>query len=803
MPDAKKKPNYRDAVQLEVKGLGSVSMPRGTMSDEEWEDFKKRSGSIEERISAALDNTELPTEESVKKALDEERVSQAPSEDKSLEEVSRQASRESEQAVAEAKLPTVESVKKAIAEKGVVASPTDEAVNAAVDNRLGQLLGRFTKPKSDTSPTDEAVNAVVDNRLGQLLGRFTKPKSDTSPTDEAVNAVVDNRLGQLLGNLNESRGISSAPATTGSGYGTGMMGKAAGMIAEASKGQTGANDAEVNAAIDNRLGTMLKGLNSAKGINPATESPERLIGAKAAPAAAPGLVDYFQETLNPSNIKRLLVPNWAIGDSELAAELTAGVAPNAPAAANAPVATDASANVPASVLNAGEVAAPAPSGASGSVTARTKTTKPGTAPAVAATPKQDEIRQAYEAQLFAQNAAADLESKALKDKAALLGKQEEEMLKLEVRRANAEQVREGRMRQAQDGLVRLQSRFAELESQSPDPNRFWNNKSDGQKAAAVIAGALFGFTGQGMQWLQRLDSLVAQDVEQQAAELRRREGLVGKQIDVQNNLVALARQQGLDEIESVNAARMMMKEKYALQLEAVAASTGSEMVKAGALEKAAALRAGYVKDERDFTLRAKSEAASNALKYAQAQRMRAEAEESYLKMTQAAAGGKPKSLTELKPGQQERLADLLTLGKKIGEMKSEYDKKAGSFYSPVAAQLGLGMQATEASKWKGSSQKFYAQTIGTTLEGGKLTDADFSKYSEGFIPSASDTSGAAKNKTENLIKYAVDKYRSELQTLAAGNFYIAPGELPSPAEYEQELRRQAGLSSAPTYATPR
>lgn len=44
-----------------------------------------------------------------------------------------------------------------------------------------------------------------------------------------------------------------------------------------------------------------------------------------------------------------------------------------------------------------------------------------------------------------------------------------------------------------------------------DPNRYWNNKTAGQQAAAVIAGALFGFTGQGMNWLGRIDALVAED----------------------------------------------------------------------------------------------------------------------------------------------------------------------------------------------------------------------------------------------------------------------------------------------------
>lgn len=51
-----------------------------------------------------------------------------------------------------------------------------------------------------------------------------------------------------------------------------------------------------------------------------------------------------------------------------------------------------------------------------------------------------------------------------------------------------------------------------------DPNRYWNNKDMGQKAMAVIAGALFGATGQGMQWLQRLDGLVENDMKAQMSD---------------------------------------------------------------------------------------------------------------------------------------------------------------------------------------------------------------------------------------------------------------------------------------------
>lgn len=48
-----------------------------------------------------------------------------------------------------------------------------------------------------------------------------------------------------------------------------------------------------------------------------------------------------------------------------------------------------------------------------------------------------------------------------------------------------------------------------------DPNRYWNSRDIGQKASAVISAALWGFAGRGMEAVQRLDALVAQDNEMQ------------------------------------------------------------------------------------------------------------------------------------------------------------------------------------------------------------------------------------------------------------------------------------------------
>ena len=54
--------------------------------------------------------------------------------------------------------------------------------------------------------------------------------------------------------------------------------------------------------------------------------------------------------------------------------------------------------------------------------------------------------------------------------------------------------------------------------QRVDPSRYWANKDAGQKAMSVIAAGLFGYLGKGMEYLKRLDNLVAEDVRLQEHE---------------------------------------------------------------------------------------------------------------------------------------------------------------------------------------------------------------------------------------------------------------------------------------------
>jgi hypothetical protein len=293
---------------------------------------------------------------------------------------------------------------------------------------------------------------------------------------------------------------------------------------------------------------------------------------------------------------------------------------------------------------------------SGSTSVSVSGRSPGGAPSLKPldlTEQQRMMAEGYATQNMANALMAEQQSDLLSKKANLVRQQQDEAAQLQARQASMESARAERMKKGAAGLAALQTRLADLEQQAPDPNRFWNNKDAGQKAAAVIAGALFGFTGQGMQWLQRLDGLVERDIQQQAAELQRKGGLLGKQIDVQNNLVGMARQEGLDEAESISAARIAMTNNYALQFEAAAATTGSEQVKAQALANAGILRQKMAQEQADMAIKTNKAAQDAALTAAQVSHLNAQ---TYA--ARVAASAKGTGDNKLAPGTREEIAKI-------------------------------------------------------------------------------------------------------------------------------------------------
>jgi hypothetical protein len=434
---------------------------------------------------------------------------------------------------------------------------------------------------------------------------------------------------------------------------------------------------------------------------------------------------------------------------------------------------------------------------SGSASVSVSGRVPGGAPNLKAPDFKEQqrmIQEGYTTQNMANALMAEQQSDLLTKKADLVRQQQDESAQLAARQASMESARAERMKRGAAGLASLQTRLADLENQAPDPNRFWNNKDAGQKAAAVIAGALFGFTGQGMQWLQRLDGLVERDIQQQAAELQRKGNVLGKQIDVQNNLVAMARQEGLDESESISAARAMMLNKYALQFEAAAATTGSEQVKAQALANAGILRQKMGQEQADMMLKTSKAAQDAALAVAEIAQRNAQ---TYAARVAAAGGGKKDGLQDQKPVQQERLAELNNVADTLGQMWGDYQKLATS---PIPGKPGLTSvlpkNISDSSLWDGPKREEYTQLIGKPIEGGVVREEDTKRYKESYIPAATDTERVARAKVDTLINLASTKYRNEYNTQAQSGVRMAPNT-PTPEQFEAKLRARTFAGAPP------
>lgn len=207
--------------------------------------------------------------------------------------------------------------------------------------------------------------------------------------------------------------------------------------------------------------------------------------------------------------------------------------------------------------------------------------------------KQDELTKAYEGLKGTSDAARGAidsmqETRVANLKAEDALRTEAEQLALQRAQTQAEIMNRAQQKRAE--MLDRQSQLVDMARKAAedpiDPNRFWNNKDAGQKAAAVIAGALFGFTGQGMQWLQRLDSLVAQDMQAQSADKTRRIAGLERASEQAGNAAAMAMKMGADEAEAQNLERMAKLENVKSRIDMLARGTqNAELAAKGEMMK--------------------------------------------------------------------------------------------------------------------------------------------------------------------------------------------------------------------------
>lgn len=135
-----------------------------------------------------------------------------------------------------------------------------------------------------------------------------------------------------------------------------------------------------------------------------------------------------------------------------------------------------------------------------------------------------------------------------------------------------------------------------------------------------------------------------------------------------------------------------------------------------------------------------------------------------LQRARVLAGLKPGA--QLPAGEAAEIAGLEAAQGTLDDLWSAYNTKASEWYSGATQHLP-GSKAAQYT----DLQKAAAQTIGTIMEGGKLTDADLQKYMK-LMPSPSDTDERAAAKKANLEKMLKTSREAKLRGAGQAGFNV-------------------------------
>lgn len=189
----------------------------------------------------------------------------------------------------------------------------------------------------------------------------------------------------------------------------------------------------------------------------------------------------------------------------------------------------------------------------------------------------------------AQATAAEQNATLINEATTMMGvaerhRQENEALAAEATARSVEAAQKHQI--AHQSLMDEYRRASEVEV---DPSRFWSQRNGLQKVSAVIAGALFGFAGKGMEWLNRLDRLVQDDVDLQLKEKANRMGGIKAQADAKRVAVDDALKLGATEASARHMAAAAQMEHIKYLAQNLALNTNRNDLKANAEGVIAAL----------------------------------------------------------------------------------------------------------------------------------------------------------------------------------------------------------------------
>lgn len=548
------------------------------------------------------------------------------------------------------------------------------------------------------------------------------------------------------------------PVPAASSAAPGLMSKLTGLPPVAADAVSGG----VQAALRQAPGVVADALKAA------TPSP----AAMALKLAIPGLGPAMDMGSVLNSASKLLVDPLLKGGAEAA---TKG-APQAAAAVEA-------AAVPAPPP---PVAVPSRVGGGASVSLSSKVPGQASIPEAGGIPKDMLEAQRAEREALMAQRTADLEQHK-----KVLALQQENLEKSKAMLAERNAMVEARQVETQkqnEALAQLQAQVLDAGKLRVDPNHYWSTKSGGQKAMAILAGAAFGFAGKGMDYLQRLDSMVEQDIRAQQANIETKRGALGQAVNIQNNIMANARNQGLDALAAKDAAYVMHWQAMEQQLANLREGSAPQM-QAKFDEMAAALATKTAQANQNLRASMEKAALDKALTAAQIAHMRAQDYAARVSASAAATKGHDKK--PVSPEAATKLALFQTAAELTARMTASTTKNFPTARDVAVAKLGhipaaLGLKSEERAQYEADArtlQSIYGQIAGS----GVLSVDEAKNLQEFVIPQWGDWQQDAKNR--RVLETIHNGYQKLHGTLA-------PGYDLSGAESPEMLRQRLAPATA-------
>lgn len=436
---------------------------------------------------------------------------------------------------------------------------------------------------------------------------------------------------------------------------------------------------------------------------------------------------------------------------------------------------------PAAAVEAAAVPAPPPPvavpsrvGGGASVSLSGKVPGQANIPEAGGIPKDMLEAQRAEREALMAQRTADLEQHK-----KVLALQQENLEKSKAMLAERNAMVEARQVETQkqnEALAQLQAQVLDAGKLKVDPNHYWASKDGGQKVMAVLAGAAFGFAGKGMEYLQRLDSLVEQDVRAQQANIETRRGSLAQAVGIQNNIMANARNQGLDAIAAKDAAYAMHWQAMEQQLANLREGSAPQM-QARFDEMAAALSAKSAQANQALRASMEKAAMDKALTAAQIAHMRSQDYSARVAAMTTAQKGRDK-----KPISPESASKLAQFQQAVEMTAQLAELTAKNFHGPkdvAAAKLGhipamAGIKSEDRAEYEALARTL--QSVYGQVSGSGVLSVDEAKNLQAYvIPQWGDFQQEPKNR---MVADILNKGYQKLHNSLAVDYELGGTEDP-------------------------